>query len=369
MKKNAVFCFVIFCCLFIPATSSTQDYHIAAYYYPWYNAKHWQEGYIRSTFSPPHQPLLGEYNSKSQEVITKHIQWSEFYGINSWICSWWGKHKKEDKVIRRHIMPLLEASDVQFAVFYESAGILGMRNGKIQIGDPEIKQLKKDIRYFCKHYFKHPKYLKIEGKPALFIYLTRAFGGEVKNAFDAIRAEAAAAGYELFIVGDEVFWDKPSTTHVDLLDALTAYNMHGPWRFNGFPGQTKFLNALAQKYTEFQKIAHYRNKAFIPNAMPGFNDQGVRPEAGHYIIPNQQLPENEHTSTFRRMLEIARDHTSPKLNMITITSFNEWHEDTQIEPTISPDSMSTPTPNIGQYLYEPYHFDYLQLLKEMFNKK
>ena len=347
--------------------SYSQDYHIAAYYYPWYNAKHWKEGYIRATFKSPHLPLLGEYNSKDQAVIKKHIQWSEQYGIDSWICSWWGKQKKEDKVIRRQIMPLLETSNVQFAVFYESAGQLGMRNGRIKIGESEIEQLRKDIRYLCTHYFNHPKYLRIDGKPVLFLYLTRAFRGKVENAFKAIRAEAAAANYELFIVGDEVFWDKPSTKRIDFLDALTPYNMHGPWRFNGFPEQTDFTNALAKKYGNFQDLAHYRNKAFIPNAMPGFNDQGVRPEAGHYIIPNQYSPGGHHTSTFSASLKVAKDYADSTLNMITITSFNEWHEDTQIEPTLPPETM--PTQNMGGYLYVPYYFDYLQLIKEVFDKK
>jgi glycoprotein endo-alpha-1,2-mannosidase len=369
MKKNAMSWFGLFCYLLLPITSYTQDYHIAAYYYPWYNAKHWEEGYIRSSFTPPHQPLLGTYNSKDQAVIKKHIQWSEHYGIDSWICSWWGKQKKEDKVIRRHIMPLLEDSDVQFAIFYESAGLLGMQNGEIQIGVPEIRQLKKDIRYLCKHYFKHPNYLTIDGKPVLVIYLTRAFRGEVGQAFNAMRAEAATAGYELFIVGDEVFWEKPSPKRIDLLDALTPYNMHGPWRFNGFPEQTGFLDALAQQYEAFQEVARYRNKAFIPNAMPGFNDQGVRPEARHYIIPNQQLAGNHHTSTFRAMLEVAKAHTSNPLHMITITSFNEWHEDTQIEPTIAPETLDKPGQQFGGYLYEPYHFDYLLLIEEIFNTR
>ena len=369
MKKNPIFWCGIFCCLLMPISSYTQDYHVAAYYYPWYNAKHWKEGYIRATFSSPHLPLLGEYNSNDQDVIKKHIQWSELYGIDSWICSWWGKQKKEDKVIRQYIMPLLEASDVQFAVFYESAGLLGMRNGEIVIGASEIEQLRKDIRYFCKHYFNHPNYLKINGKPAFFIYLTRAFRGKVEEAFNAIRAEAANAGYELFIIGDEVFWNRINAKHVDLLDALTAYNMHGPWQFNGFPGQTNFFNAQAQKYASAQEVVRYRDKAFIPNAMPGFNDQGVRPEAGHYIIPNQQLPGEHHTSTFRTSLQLAKEYADPTLNMITITSFNEWHEDTQIEPTISPESISTPTQNIREYLYEAYHFDYLQLIKEIFNEQ
>ena len=65
--------------------------------------------------------------------------------------------------------------------------------------------------------------------------------------------------------------------------------------------------------------------------MPGFDSRGVDPEA-HYFIPRRLRPDAEPLSTFMAMSEMAKKHLDPALRDVTITSFNEWHEGTRIEP-------------------------------------
>ena len=347
--------------LLIATSLPAQDLHIAAYYYPWYTKKHWKEGYIRSQLQQPQQPLLGEYKSRNQAVIRQHQEWSEAYGIDSWICSWWGKGKKTDKVLRKRILPELEGTKTKLAIFYESAGLLGMKRGQIRVDESAIQQLSKDIRYLARHFFAHPNYLKIEGKPVLFIYLTRTFYGQVETAFQAMRATAQAEGYELYIVGDEVFWQRPNVQHLQLLDAVTPYNMHGPRQYDGYPPETNFLEDVSSQYQIYRYVGKKYNTAFIPNAFPGFNDRGVRPEAQHYIIPPEVHPDSSEVSTFRQFLNVARSHTDAKLNMLTITSFNEWHEDTQVEPVVISSGQG---PEGGQQ-YPPYGFQLLKVIKAL----
>lgn len=82
------------------------DRNVGVFYYPWYDTeRHWPEGFMRELLNPPQMPLLGKYKSRAPSVIDQHITWSEEYGIDNWICSWWGKDSWGDITIKNSIMP------------------------------------------------------------------------------------------------------------------------------------------------------------------------------------------------------------------------------------------------------------------------
>lgn len=311
-----------------------QSCHIAAYYYPWYTPRHWKQGYTRGHSTPPQPPLLGEYKSKNRTVIHQHMEWSQAYGIDSWICSWWGQGKRVDRTLRERVLPCLTNSELSFALLYETAGILGMQAGKINIGEAAIEQLRSDVDYLATRYFSHPNYLHLEGKPVLFLYLTRALTGRAQTVIHTIREVAAQRGFGLYLVGDEVFWGPPDQGRIGLLDAITAYNMHGPAQYAGYPDESGILQAIGQQYRRYERTAQGLDVDFIPNVFPSFDDTGVRPQAQHYIIPDRVHPDSAQASTLSAYLEIARTHLGHPPHLLTVTSFNEWHEDTQVEPTM-----------------------------------
>jgi glycoprotein endo-alpha-1,2-mannosidase len=79
-------------------------------------------------------------------------------------------------------------------------------------------------------------------------------------------------------------------------------------------------------------------KLFIPSVGPGYDDERVRP----WNSANTQ--HRSKGSYYDTEWEAAM---ASKSNMISITSFNEWHEGTQIEPAIP---KTTPT----SYTYKDY---------------
>jgi hypothetical protein len=73
------------------------------------------------------------------------------------------------------------------------------------------------------------------------------------------------------------------------------------------------------------------------------------------------------------MLEDAvLPNTDPTIDeLILVTSFNEWHEDTQIEPVIRADpTAADDSPGGGGYTdglaYEGYGLRYLDILRNVF---
>jgi glycoprotein endo-alpha-1,2-mannosidase len=310
---------------------------VSAYYYPWYGAggQHWELGYDGQ--KDGRGPLAGEYDSRSPEVIARHLALSREMGIDNWVCSWWGPDSSEDVTLRDHVLPVLAAAREKgevtptFCLFYEAAGLLGLDSEeKIHFDSATIHRFAGHFRFIADEYFSHPAYRRVGGKPVVYLYLSRTFAGDVPRALAAIRAIGLARGFEFFLVGDEVYWGEPDPERIRLYDAVTPYNMHGPTEYAGLTDWTPFLADCDRVYTRWREVATSLGVEFIPGVMPGFDSRGVDPTA-HYVIPRRLRPDAGPLSTFATMSEMAKKHLDPALREVTITSFNEWHEGTAIE--------------------------------------
>jgi len=103
-----------------------------------------------------------------------------------------------------------------------------------------------------------------------------------------------------------------------------------------------------------------------PSITPGFNDKGVR--EGHPPVSRRLAPDKEPGSLFRALLKSALERTDPSLgHLLFVTSWNKWHEDTQIEPVqIAPATSLDDSPSGSDYTkgldYEGYEMLYLDIL-------
>jgi glycoprotein endo-alpha-1,2-mannosidase len=371
MKKKIIVISLLF--IFVIGLKAA-DRHVSVFYYPWYDLnRHWGEGYLRHLTNPVQEPLLGHYSNRDEANVERHLQWSQQYGIDNWICSWWGPDSWENKTILDYVSPNLEGSKVSYCLFYEAAGLLNMQNGRIEFDEQRTATFRAHIKFIAANYFDDPAYYRINGRPVVYIYLTRTFAGDYENAINAARQDVAEMGFDIFLIGDEVYWGSPNFTRIAALDGITAYNMHGPHEYDGYPMDTHFFDKVAEKYTAYRNIANLTNTAFIPKIMPGFNDRGVRLSADHYVIPSQVHPDSSHTSTFEHYSHLAEAFIDSNLNALCITSFNEWHEDTQIEPTIITDATSFDVSSEQVYTkgydYTGYGMAYLEIIEKLFTDK
>ncbi len=304
---------------------------IGAYYYPWYSeTRHWTEGYKGI-------PVLGEYDSRDQQVINTHIEWAVSNGIDFFAMSWWGPGSWEDVTLREHFLKASLIDRIKFCIHYETWGRLKVSCWWVNLNDPANRErLRQDFEYLRDTYFNHPSYLLIDGKPVVIIYLARTFVGDVKNVISELREELEE---NVYLIGDLVYWQNPDAPWqrrlIQQFDAVTAYNMYIP-----FPGIGKnFVDRVSRRYEEWRQVASELGVGFIPSVMPGFDDTAVR-RAKHPVI--ERSPQ-----LFRDFCSRALQHLDPKLSAVLITSFNEWHEYTQIEPA------------------EEYGMTYLEIVKDV----
>lgn len=313
--------------------------HLSAYYYPWYerDGRHWEEGYHGKSSATG--PALGLYSSRDPETIVKHVNWSRQMGVKNWVCAWWGKDSWEDVTLKLRVAPILDQlkdSENQrpttFCLFYESEGLLGLDPAKgIEFDDHKTRKLIDDFTYLSTTYFNHPSYYRINQRPVVYLYLSRTFSGDFGNAIDQVRKTLKARGFDLYLIGDEVYWGEPNPARIRAFDAITSYNMHGPPPDGDW---AKFFDDCDAVYLQYRKTAAALNVAFIPGLLPGFNSHDADPAKRHYIIPRQyKTADGKTISTLDRFIEMAKRTLDPDLKAATVTSFNEWHEGTQLEPS------------------------------------
>lgn len=346
-----------------------------AHYHLWYPSN-FAQGYLRSSLQPPQEPVLGEYNSASRSVIEQHISWASAAGISFFTLDYWPTRSGFRPAIE-HFLGAGNIDRIKFAVFYElwDLGFDGPTLATV-VSPERSALLRDDFQYFAERLFSHPSYLQHEGRPVVFIYLSRTLVGDYRGVIETIRKTAADAGIELYLIGDEIYWHvtreengsniHTSAPHVEragLFDALFMYNPYAPALTSqaGYGAESTLLSDIEGLYQRYRTALP--GMPLVPMVMPGYNDRGVRPVLENKVIPRRWSRDAAGGSFFEEMLyRFSLPNVDPALPYVLITSWNEWNEDTAIEPVHGSGATDQPSRLTEGYVYEPYGELYLQVL-------
>jgi hypothetical protein len=294
-----------------------------AIYYTWYNSgdgSKWDEGYIS-------EPFLGFYSSRDSYVIDKHLTWAKAAGIDYFMIDWWNPHDYLEDTTLYYLLNSQEMNEFQFAIMYNSDSHL-RRNPDftIDFDDVNMDRFLEDIYYIADTYFSHPNYLKIDGRPVIYLYQASAYIENIAEAMTSMRSVINSLGHNAYVIGDLVtYWQSPqwelNRFRAAQFDAISAYTM-----FYDKPDiDVNWEQEVMNRYYQWYLMADEVGVSFIPTIMPGYNDTAVRPEANHPVIPRT-------TEGFKKLCEASFSFAKENNNMLLITSWNEWHEHTQVEP-------------------------------------
>ncbi|MCU0856986.1 MAG: lamin tail domain-containing protein [Pontiellaceae bacterium] len=335
---------------FLSTASAAYDVTIGAYYYPWYHTQtnlstHWKSGYARQKLSNPQLPSLNEYSSRDANVLKSHFNWARGNGIDMFICSWWGSNSFEDVTLKDYFCKSADIGTFKYCILYEALadyclGAYTNSQGLIEFSTASKQKMYNDFAYLSQKYFTDDNYFKYNGNPVVFFYVSRVFRGAITDAFTYLRTNIKNNyGFTLYLVGDELEWEnKPDFSRINVFDAVTSYTMYSDIQEQDqrlvFADDIWFLQDVVLKYDYTKKAVEKMGKKFIPGCQPGFNDRGVRLGADHYVLSHERVSTNANkNSLFTDYLKIAGRYVDGGLKLMTVTSFNEWHEDTQVEPT------------------------------------
>lgn len=290
------------------------DRKVLAFYYTWYGSPevsgkwvHWRRGesdfslldqkglpYVRAT----NHPTIGLYDSNDPLVIAGHLKLARDAGIDALIATWWGQGDFTDKAFEAS-MDIADnmRSTTKLTVYYET------------VPDEDPQKAVEDLLYVLEKYGARESFLKVNGVPIVFIY-GRAMGqlsaeqwGEVVAA---VKKEKPAV-----LIADTDSRTKPNKADFD------GYHFYNP--VGRIKGGTD-MGAFYRKYVEQYRAP---GKIVCLTIIPGYDDTHVR-EPGTAVS-------RENGDLYSRSWSSA---VAAKPDWILITSWNEWHEGSEIEPSV-----------------------------------
>jgi hypothetical protein len=332
---------------------------VSVYYYPWYAGANWdQNKFLRGKNRMDIPPLMGTYDNATNKVsVRQHIEWSTNFGIDNWICSWWGPNSYQSNAILKNIMPNILGTNLTFCLFYETSTFYG---SNWTFGPTQVQLFYDHIKYMNDNFFSHPNYWKIGGKPVVVVYLSRQMGGGYADALARVRKD-----FNVYLIGDDFHFGPAEPDRHKNWDAITIYNSHGLKTYDGYPQATGFIEGCRKNFQSHKKALAGLNTKLMSNVIPGYNDRAQRLEANNYPIPRRVHADSAEGSTFNQMLTVGLEEGDPEVGT-AICSWNEWWEDSEIEPTVvSPPTNKDGTADFSYskgYMYEGYGATLLKFL-------
>ena len=226
-KRQLILCFLAVVLTIYSAPLAHGEPTVGVYYYPWYGSfsgGHSVGQSLRGHLVPPQPPAIGSYDNRNSATIASHIDQSHRGNVDFWAVSWWGPGSAENTTFRGSILTHPRASELKYAVHYESTGRLGT------FENPNFANLIPDFRYLALNYFQDPNYLRIDGRPVVYMYVTRAYFNTqtardfVANLRTTMQSEF---GVDPYIVGDDLFGGGVDLQRAQLWDAITDFDVYG----------------------------------------------------------------------------------------------------------------------------------------------
>jgi hypothetical protein len=277
------------------------------FYYPWYGSpwfdgtwEHWQEYKHQPPYdiSSSYYPKLGPYSSSDPNVIEQHMKWISSAGIDVVIYSWWGR----EDVTNQNVKIVLDAAaDHQLHVAF----LIEPYDGRTS------KKICDDMEYLNQKYRHHPAFFRLarstkygidpRPRPVFFVYSPEFSDDELMSLADRIH-DSESNAMLLLQSSDIGLIDR---THADGIFAYEAYQ------------------SLMHFYGGIVQAAAQENSVFIPCVSPGFNiNRTIGRNTGMYRP-------RRHGATYDHWWEKV---VAAGSEFVSIISFNEWHEGTQVEP-------------------------------------
>lgn len=264
-----------------PAALSAEG-SVAAFYYPWYGTSardgeplHWRTASAGSSIASGFVPARGEYSSSSPAILRAHMQDLRDAGVDTVVVSWWGPGSIED--LR---LPLVVAAarerGLQVALHVEPYAGRTPASVEADLGRLAAYGIR-DVYVYDSTQYPDAEWAAVTGRlPGLRLF-----------AHTPLAGKARAGGFAGLYTYDVLVYDGRS--------------------FGRMCRQARALGLLC-----------------APSVGPGFDARRATGE-----------PRVQDRRDGRRYDAMWRAALRARADIVTVTSYNEWQEGTQIEPAVT----------------------------------
>jgi glycoprotein endo-alpha-1,2-mannosidase len=285
---------------------------VFAFYYQWYLTSYGPGGITRHTDDPyEHQPLLGRYDSMDERVIEAHMRLAKAAGI--------------DCLIPGMLTPGIY-SDAPLPAMFRIAQSLGLKLTLYQGADRNITvtEMVRELAYDIETFSPYPAYLRADGVPVIFVYCV-SYYREPSFWTEVVRELEAQVG-PVYLVGDVQQYQ-----YAEAFDGLHWY----------FEPNVAHASSLYDTYTAGLRLK--LDGIDWDQAMDLIARGESLPLRQRFlaftVIPGQDLTkigkigylDRRDGQTYKDFWEVA---LAKDPDGVLITSWNEWHEGTEIEPSV-----------------------------------
>ena len=278
----------------VPAQASpASDKLVMAFYYMWYGPSDFNKGQMSDRPVAP-------YVSDHPDVIDRQVREAQGAGIDAFISSWQGTGTETDTNLGR-LLDVAKAHNFHSTIYFET-------NWAMQHGDV-VAQLQSVLG----RYMNHPAFLRWRGKPVIFFWSPQSLGNAA--AWKAVRAKVDPNNTQIWSV---------DTTDASYLDAFDSIHFFSGGKWNNSTNVAQ-VNSQWRGIVDNYNRAHGTARMFTPDVIPGWDESRVQPPRN----PAKVFP--------RQSGAMYGDDWQAAIGLnpdwVTITSYNEWFEGTQIEPS------------------------------------
>ncbi len=277
----------------LPPAQAQDERLVLAFYYAWFDMTTWQ----RPLPDQPSQP----YASTDSAAIERHVAWARQAGIDALVQSWYGPQVTNNQ------------TETNFAQLLTIAAGYGLRAAvDLEVTSPFIHS-PADVVAALQHaltvHAAQPAYLRVGGRPVIFFWRQETYSVETWNS---IREQVDPGRTSLWIA---------EGTNLDYLGPFDGNHLYSV-AWDAAPEGT--LVRWGQRVRDWS-AAHGVSRTWVATVMPGYDDRVTgRPDAF--------VRERAGGDYYRRCWQGA---SASGADWVIITSFNEWMEGTQIEPSVS----------------------------------
>jgi len=284
---------------------------VQAFFYPWYGTPavdghwiHWEQ----NGHSPPDDiasafyPASGPYSDGDAATLDRQMRWMAEAGIGVAIVSWWGPGSLEDARMPA-VLRAAAANGVRVAFHIEP------------YAGRSPSSVEGDIAYIYTRYGSSPAFFRVSRAttfgpsvaPRGVFYVFDVLSAGPLSQWRAVMDDLHGGPDDAFVLSQRVSTNPITDGHFD-----------GVYTYDA-------LNADPASFIAYAPVVASAGGLFAPSVGPGFDDR--RAVAGSTRYASR--------SDGQRYDVFWRDAIASGAPWVTVTSFNEWHEGTQIEPATS----------------------------------
>lgn len=298
----------------------------------------------------PHLPSdLGFYDLRIPEVREEQAKMAKENGIYGFCYYhyWFNGHQ----LMERPMNEILKSGkpDFPFMLCWANENWTRVWDGGERNVLIEQKYSEKDdrehIQYLIEHYFKDPRYIRVNGKPVFGIYRSDLFP-DIKTTLKIWREEAARHHIELYLCFFESFANSGITGIRKGFDATIEFQPHS-MKQNGFLKNrllgTRIVNKLSRiilrkdclptiisykKYVQYMCTLPMPSYKRYPCVTPMWDNAARRKNNFMAFVGNTP-------QLYAKWLKYAIQNFKPfseEENFVFINAWNEWAEGNHLEP-------------------------------------